>query len=548
MRSQYSSGALLGPYELLLPLSQTGAAEVWVGRLIGTGGFRAHVLLKVIPRACFDDMPTEHLLLEQSALAARARHPNLVQVQDLGEQGDTLYVAMEWVDGVTLRVLLDEAGKRGGLPLPIAVNLIAQLCRGLHAIHELRDADGVPVDAVHGHVSPRNVLVGYNGNAKLSDFGIARVMDRLSFLTGASEHNHKLTFAAPEQLGGGHVDRRSDVFCIGTLLYLLTTSRHPFAGADVRATLHNICSKDPAAPPERATLHDLDSKGDPSPGDHADADYPEPLSEIVMMALSKSPHERFATALELLDALEATMPECFQPGAEQALAAYVEGLCSRHQAELRARIHAVAVKHDRARSSLPPPLKSAGESLRAVTLDPTPSESYDGQSLIPPARLPGVYRSNLRRAAPLAMGLPAAFLVCLWLLRGHGSQPGDEPGSAAAREALIVPEITVRSLPVPEAATPATEALIPNGTPTPAPEANLGKPGETAESTPLPVTSVAALPLAPHAPLPRSMAARRAPVPAKASVAPEPTPSPAPASEPARKANSWDPSTFGGRY
>ena len=259
MRSQYSSGALLGPYELLLPLSQTGAAEVWVARLIGTGGFRAHVLLKAIPRSCFDDMPTEHLLLEQSALAARIRHPNLVQVQDLGEQGDALYLAMEWVDGVPLRVLFDEAVKHGGLPLPIAVNLIAQLCRGLHAIHELRDADGVPVDAVHGHVSPRNVLVGYNGNVKLSDFGIARVMDRLSFLTGASEHNHKLTFAAPEQLSGGRVDRRSDVFCLGTLLYLLTTSRHPFAGADVRATLHNICSKDPALPPERATLHDIHS-------------------------------------------------------------------------------------------------------------------------------------------------------------------------------------------------------------------------------------------------------------------------------------------------
>jgi serine/threonine-protein kinase len=520
MRSHYPSGAELGPYELLLPLSQAGAAEVWVARLIGAGQFRAHVVLKAIPRACFDDMPIEHLLLEQSKLAARVRHPNLVEVLDLGEQGDTLYFAMEWVDGVPLRVLLAEAAKSGGLPLPIAVNLVAQLCRGLHAIHELCDDEGVPADAMHGHVSPRNLLVGYNGVVKLSDFGIARVMDRLSFLTVASEHNHKLTFAAPEQLSGAPVDRRSDIFSVGTLLYLLTTSHHPFEGADVRTTLHNICSNQPAPPPDGF-----------APG------YPEGLSDVVSMALRKAPRARFGTALELLDALEAIMPECFQAGGEQQLASYVDELCATHKAELHARMHATQVKHERTRSmrpTAPPPL---AESLRAVTIDPESDGPRDRMSSLPTLRLAKYAWNSPRRRLAVALALPATLAASFALWRGVASPSDHGPSPALAREVATMPELGVRSLPVSAPQAPTVES---------APQ-----PSQADEPMALPITPIEALPASPcSAPFPR-FAPRRV-VSAPISAAPRASASAAraavPGSEPPSPSNPWDPSTFGGRY
>ena len=201
-----------------------------------------------------------------------------------------------------MQALVTEATQRDGIPLSIAANIVGQLCRGLHAIHEHRDATGAPLAAVHGHISVQNLLVAYNGTVKLCDFGIAHALDRLSFLTAADQRNHKLTFAAPEQLNSRAVDRRSDVFSAGTLLYLLTTSRHPFEGGDMRATLNNICSSQPALPPGPR--------------------YSNALREVLAKALRKAPDERFGSALELGSALESAMPNAFHPSSEQTLAAY----------------------------------------------------------------------------------------------------------------------------------------------------------------------------------------------------------------------------------
>jgi serine/threonine-protein kinase len=532
MRSHYTSGAELGPYELLLPLSQVGAAEVWVARLIGAGQFRAHVVLKAIPRACFEDVPTEHLLLEQSAHAARVHHRNLVEVLDLGEQGDTLYVATEWVDSVPLRVVLSEASKAGGVPLPIAINMVAQLCRGLHAIHELCDDEGVPIDAVHGHVSPRNLLVGYNGVVKLCDFGIARVMDRLSFLTAASEHNHKLTFAAPEHLNGGPIDRRSDVFSVGTLLYLLTTSRHPFEGADVRTTLHNICSSQPALPPDTVV-----------PG------YPEALGEVVAMALRKAPRGRFGSAQELLDALEATMPECFHAGHEQALAAYVQELCGAHRAELHARMHATQLKHERTRSMRPSAAPVGGESLRAVTLDPAIDAPRDRLSSMPTVPLGPRVQSRSRRAAPLLLAAPAALAVSFLLWRGLDSPSERGPSPALARDGASMPEMGVRSLPVSEVVDPATSPPHAPPEPDPALTPSSKVPSEVTPAA-LPITPLEALPpaRAPAARFAPGVARNPASTPSIATPQPSATPTAVPAREASSRNNPWDPSTFGGRY
>jgi serine/threonine-protein kinase len=499
--------------------------------LVGSGGFRAHVALKAIPRACFDDMPTEHLLLEQAALAAQVHHPNLAQVLDLGEQDDALYVATEWVDGESLRTLLVLAAPHGPMPLSIAVNLVGQLCRGLHEIHELRNAEGAPANAVHGHVSPQNVLISYNGTVKLSDFGIARVLDRLSFLSGPNEHNHKLTFAAPEQLSGGGVDRRSDVFGVGILLYLLTTTQHPFQGGDVRATLHNICSGQGAPRPESVV-----------------SDYPANLSNIVMRALEKAPDARFQSALELIQALEHAMPTCFHSSCDQALATYVDELCSARRLDLHARIHAAEVRFNRIRTSMPVGRPSMHASLRAVSIDPNETAPLEraGASLRATAiGARALYQAKLRRFAAPAAAMAGAFLLSVGLLHAFGgAHPEREARPAApASEVASLPEISVRSLPVTggtalgakKAPAPVVSGAVSELAPIPAP--------------PLPITSIASLPLAPHAAAtPRSVAPRSAVPPRVAAKPPSAVPVSAAAPPPPAPVNPWDPSTFGGRH
>ncbi|HWA78392.1 MAG TPA: serine/threonine-protein kinase [Polyangiaceae bacterium] len=534
MNSPYSPGAQLGPYELLLPLSESGPTQAWVARLVGSGGFRAHVALKAIPRACFDDMPTEHLLLEQAALAAQVHHPNLAQVLDLGEQDDALYVATEWVDGESLRALLTLGASRGPMPLSIAVNLVGQLCRGLHEIHELKNADGAPANAVHGHVSPQNVLISYNGTVKLSDFGIARVLDRLSFLSGPNEHNHKLTFAAPEQLSGGVVDRRSDVFGVGVLLYLLTTSSHPFQGGDVRATLHNICSGQAAPRPETVL-----------------SDYPANLSSIVARALEKAPDARFQSAMELVTALEHAMPTCFHSSCDQALATYVDELCSARRLDLHARIHAAEVRFNRIRTSMPVGRPSMHASLRAVSIDPNETAPLERVSDSIYAKAFGArafYQAKLRRFAAPAAAMAGAFLLSVGLLHAFGGAEKEHEArpAAPASEVASLPELGVRSLPVSARSAPVDKHVL-----QPA-ESGLkveSAPRVVPAAPPLPITSIASLPLAPRAAQVRNYAPRSAAPPRAA--AKQESASPASAAAPAQAqppVNPWDPSTFGGRH
>src|SRR6185295_16691751 len=155
------AGSALGRYELLLPIAKGGMAQVWAARLRGSRGFQKIVAIKLIRLGTNDDERMERMFQEEATLAAQILHPNVVATLELGDHEGALYLVMEWVEGEPLSVIMKEAADRGGIPLPIAVNLIGQACRGLQAAHDLRDESGVLLGLVHRDISPQNVLVTY---------------------------------------------------------------------------------------------------------------------------------------------------------------------------------------------------------------------------------------------------------------------------------------------------------------------------------------------------------------------------------------------------
>src|SRR5262249_52176616 len=171
-------GQTLGRYEFLVPIAEGGMAAVWAARLKGSRGFSKTVAVKTMLPTVSDDPQFEQMFLDEAQICARIKHPNVVEILDLGEQDDVLYLVMEWVDGEPLSSVRRAAAKQGNLPRSIAVKIIADAAAGLHAAHELKDELGNPVGLVHRDISPQNILLAYDGGVKIVDFGVAKAAGR----------------------------------------------------------------------------------------------------------------------------------------------------------------------------------------------------------------------------------------------------------------------------------------------------------------------------------------------------------------------------------
>ncbi len=252
-----------------------GMAELYLAQQTGAAGFSKLVALKrILPHLAGNETFT-HMFLGEARLASDLSHPNLAHVLDFGESDGEHFLTMEYVHGVNLLDALKRA--RRPLPLEAGLQIVVDVARGLHELHEHRSADGKPLGLVHRDVSPSNVLLAYDGSVKLTDFGIAKAME-LTSATRTGTFKGKLGHSSPEQARGEHIDRRSDVFCLGILLYEVTTGARAFSGANEFAVLGKVA---------RAAYE--------PPGDVAEG-YPPGLSAIVEHALAAAPEERPPTA------------------------------------------------------------------------------------------------------------------------------------------------------------------------------------------------------------------------------------------------------------
>ncbi len=272
-----------GRYELLLPIATGGMATVYLARAHGLAGFEREVALKLMhPHLRADAADAAVDLLEEAKLAAQIRHPNVVAVLDVGEDPQGVFLVMEYVEGETASTLLRAAASSGtSLPTPIVLRILADVLAGLDAAHELRDRSGTPVAVIHRDVSPQNVLVGTDGIARLTDFGIAKAANRAG-ATKTGLIKGKIGYMAPEQARGQPVDRRCDVWAAGVLAWELFTGRRLYTSSnDAIAMLVEMLS---GPPPRARTVR---------------PDLPAALDDAISSALQVDPARRCHSAAVL---------------------------------------------------------------------------------------------------------------------------------------------------------------------------------------------------------------------------------------------------------
>ena len=284
----------LGKYKLVKLVASGGMAEVYLARKGGAAGFEKLICLKRILPHLAKDKAFVEMFLNEARLAARLDHPNIVSIFDLGEVNGNYFIAMEFIDGPSLRAIAKTAVDRGELlPVPEVVKCISMAAAGLEYAHNLTDSDGRPLGLVHRDISPDNILVHKNGAAKVVDFGIAKAANSSSG-TRTGTLKGKIAYMPPEQLRGEPLDRRADVFALGVCLYELIAGKRPWEGTSEVALIGKIMTEEPAPlAPLRPNL-------------------PPALIAIVEKCLSKDREGRYQSCEELHAALDGVVAELRQ--------------------------------------------------------------------------------------------------------------------------------------------------------------------------------------------------------------------------------------------
>ena len=276
----------LGQFRPLAQLGQGGMARVLLCAREGPANIQKLVVVKEIREELANDAEFVTMFMDEARVATRMSHPNLVTTFDVGAEGQHYFMVMEYLEGQPMHAFLGRVKRK--VPLAAHLRILTRVLSGLHYAHDLRGFDGSPMSIVHRDVSPQNTILCYDGQVKLVDFGIAKAAGAVSRTT-AGMFKGKLGYVAPEQVAGGDIDRRADVFSVGVMLWEALVGRRLTYGENEAAVLHKRTTGTQARVLEARP--------------EADAE----LAAICDRAMDLDPQKRFATAAEMRDAIDARM-------------------------------------------------------------------------------------------------------------------------------------------------------------------------------------------------------------------------------------------------
>jgi serine/threonine-protein kinase len=419
-----------GKYTLLAKLATGGMAEIFLARMKGVAGFEKQVVIKRILPQYADDEQFVAMFLDEARIAARISHPNVCQVYELGEVDGQYFLAMEYLEGIPLTTVLRKVTKDGLPPdLRLVTALVVQACEGLHNAHELKELDGQPIGVVHRDISPQNLFVTIDGTVKVLDFGIAKA-------TGASAKTRtgtvkgKYAYMSPEQLRGEALDRRSDVFALGVVLFESATGRRLFH-RDTDYLIFKAITDEP-----------IPSVRDLRP------DIPPALAMAAHKSLARNRDERTATARALGQAIARAMEPYGGMMSPLAIAEFVETTFAEEVARVRGKIATAVVESSKRLEGDVPRVDLASESSGALRRSGSHTNS-------PSVKAEVAARSQARPASPPAgpeqptermVGAPGMFM----------SPPPEEPDESATE----VWDSQVKPVPTDEAPTEAAPTDI----------------------------------------------------------------------------------------
>ncbi|MFY2560588.1 protein kinase domain-containing protein [Corallococcus terminator] len=407
-----------GRYSLVSRLGKGGMAEAWRARLVGEAGVTKPVLIKkVLPEYAQDERFIQ-MFISEARISASLSHGNIAQVFDFGRTDGEHFLAMELVDGPPLHRIIKRALQHGlsAVPVAQAVFIAMEICRGLHYAHTRKDSRGVPLGIVHRDISPENVLVSYEGQVKVVDFGIAKARELRGFNTEPGVVKGKYLFFSPEQARGEDVDARTDVWAAGVVLYQMLCGRLPLQG------------------PEYVVMHQLQEGRFPS-ARSLRPELPAELDDIVQKALAVKKEERFESALALAEALSgflyATTPR-FSP---MSVAWLVQTLFT------------MELREEGREPQVPTPFREelarAAETRAVATMHESPMATE------PSTRKWVSYRRGMGTGLGAAFLLAAGLGVVTWKLRERPVVESLPPRVTEVSEVPAVPSAPAKALVVP---------------------------------------------------------------------------------------------------
>lgn len=450
-------------YELLCVLARGGSAMVWLARTKDARGGEQLVAVKTILPEHAKNEKLQRLIVEEAQITSAITDRYVVRVIDVGQQGEVAFLVMELVDGESLRALHHVLEKRElRFPVAVALRIAADICAGLAAAHTVRGADGRPLGIIHRDVSPENVLLGVNGDARLIDFGIAKARSRAPKDTTAVGIAGKPDFLAPEVALGIEADVRADLWSAGALLYFMLAGRPPHGGASALATLHALASYAPIAP--------------------LPSSVPEATRAVVMQALQHDRDKRFTRAAAMHTAVEEAASASGGMASHDDVGVFLaatlrDRIAGRRKAIERALAESARRVEVHASLMRPPEIQPAGEQTtpvrdreaREAAALSTAIPSSDGatrhweaphvETLIPPATQPFPPMPTTTMVAGTGSSTHTLPFPAEQGTRPYQLRPPSRPPRAAATQTASSPPRTGASAPPPTPPPPRVQSV-----------------------------------------------------------------------------------------